>query len=269
MNDDPVDTVHYDTDSGTGYESTLESYVGLRRKMESSDEENKNGTKKPKKEKLLNRLQEKKRNKTKNKANLRNMTGNTENNNTEKENNWQTNKTYKTFFMEPNEENSKHIHIMEMARILHALKITEYSELKPAGRARYKITFNNPRHAEKLINCHILKESYNYKIYVPNMLKETIGVLRNIPPTIPNDEILNNLKDQSLPILKVERIMKLNRNSDNTENPLIATYSVKIYLEGQTLPKEVKIYGIPTRVEVYVFPLRYCKKCCRYGYIRC
>lgn len=262
--------VHITSDSGTGYESTVDSNIGLRRKMESSEDENRKDLKKVRKEPVLKLKSQTKRNKRmKPKTNLKDTQ---QTNKTEiVEASWQHNKIYKTFFIEPNEDNTdstKQIHIMEVARLLYSLKITDYSELKPAGRARFKITFPNPRNAEQLINSRILKETYKYKIYVPNMYKQTIGVIRNIPPTIPDEELLANLSSQNIPIVKVERIFKLDRlrNNGKEDQTLLPTYSVKIFVDGEKLPTEVKVYGVATKVDVYIFPLKFCWRCSRYGH---
>lgn len=232
--------------SGTGYESASDASVNNRRKKESSDDEQKNERKKLKKEQQNKKDKNKYSERISDKDKLF-------------DDEWTRNKTYKTFFLEPTDEKQK-LHIMEVAKLLHNIKITNYTELKPAGKFRYKITFNNPRHAENLINSKILTETYKYKIYVPKMYQETIGVIRNIPPTITDQELLDNLESNRIKITKVERIQKMQNNK------LVPTYSIKIYAEGEKLPQEIKIFNLPYKVEVYLFPLKFCYKCLRYGH---
>lgn len=190
-------------------------------------------------------------------------------NNKNAQNNWIKNNSDTIFFIERQEtkdgslENSSYprsIHPMELAKILHNCGIKEYRELKMAGRGRYRISFDRPRHAEGLINSKLLKEEFKFNIYVPNMMKESIGVVRSVPPSLSDAEILESIQAEKYEITKVERIQK--RAGDKLE----PTYSVKIFVKGQELPKQVTIFGIPAKVTVYVFPLRMCFNCCRYGH---
>lgn len=172
---------------------------------------------------------------------------------------WHKNKIFKTFILEPNEQNSEPIHIMEIARLLRNIKVT-YKDLVKAGRNRFKIIFENPRHAEPLINSRVLIEDFKYKIFVPTMYKETIGVIRNVPPSISESEILNNLESDRIKITKIERIKKLNKKD------LVPTYAIKIYAEGEKLPRQVRIFDLPYEVDCYVFPMKCCVRCVRYGH---
>lgn len=160
-----------DDESGTGYESASDASMTNRRKIEtSSDDEHKLQKKKMKKDKHTQ----------KNKYDVEfDLTETNDDNNQTKERDskkienaktkgskkkdtngflddgWVQNKVYKTFIMEPTDDKHK-LHIMEIAKLLMNIKITNYKELKPAGNSRYKITFDNPRHAENLINSKIL-----------------------------------------------------------------------------------------------------------------
>lgn len=257
--------------SGTGYESASDT-MNNRRKKESSDEEQTNDAKKRKKEqknkkdKDQQKDKEQQKDKDPQKENDRTKNKKDKNKYSEREDGesflndgWIKNKTIKTFFLEPTDEKHK-LHIMEIAKLLHNIKITTYTELKPAGKFRYKITFNNPRHAEDLINSKILTETYKYKIYAPKMYQETIGVLRDVPLTLTDQDIYDNLESNRITITKVERIQRMENKK------LTPTFSVKIYAEGEKLPQEVKVYGIVKKVSVYLFPLKFCWKCLRYGH---
>lgn len=237
-----------DNESLTGYESATDG--NLRRKME---EVNNEGTvfKKQKMEAGTNKNGKKTKDKFKNKKDDANdgLFGD----------GWHKNKTFKTFIMEPKDDKSQLIHIMEIARILRNIKIT-YQNLVQAGRNRFKITFANPRHAEQLINSKIITEEFKYNIYVPTMYKETIGVVRNVPPSIPESELLANIDSERIRITRIERIKRLQKKE------LISTYSIKIYAEGEKLPRQIKIFDLPYEVDCYVFPMKCCVKCVRYGH---
>lgn len=50
------------------------------------------------------------------------------------------------------------------------------------------------------------------------------------------------------------------------DEKLIPTYTIKIFVAGQELPENVAIYGVAAMVEAYIFPIKMCNKCWRYGH---
>lgn len=237
-----------DGESLMGYESATDN--PNRRKMESETEQENTGNKKLKKD-VGQKNQKGKKEKDKNKdgGSKGGLFGD----------GWQINKAFKTFFIEPKDDKTKPLHIMEIAKLLNNIKV-KYAELNKAGKNRFKITFDNPKHAETLINSKILTEQFNYKVFVPTMFKETIGVVRNVPPTISEKEILENLECERIKITKVERIQKM------VQKELVPTYAIKIYAEGEKLPRDIKIFGLNLEVDVYVYPVKFCWRCVRYGH---
>lgn len=174
--------------------------------------------------------------------------------------NWIMNTTHTVFFIERMDQTQKPIHVMEIAKILHNIGIKNYKELKFAGQGRYRISFNRAREAEDLINSKLLADEFHYKVYVPNMLKQSIGVVRNIPPSLTDTEIQANICAGKKKVDKVERISRMR------DNVLIPTYTIKIYVNGQDLPQFISIYGVNAKVEDYIFPIKICNRCWRYGH---
>lgn len=175
--------------------------------------------------------------------------------------NWIKNTTNTVFFLERINQADKPMHAMEVAKMLHNIGIKNYKELKFAGQGRYRVSFNRPKEAEDLINSRLLTEEFKYRVYVPNMLKESVGVVRNVAPSLSEEEILNNIQTAGKKkVVKVERISRMR------DGVLIPTYSIKIFVEGQELPESVAIYGVCEMVEAYIFPIKMCKKCWRYGH---
>lgn len=181
---------------------------------------------------------------------------------------WIKNMDYTTFIIERlnNETNQgsnkvTYPHPMEVAKMLANIKVNNYKQMKSVGRGRFQLTFNKPRDAEQLINSKLLTEEFRYKVYVPTMFKQTIGVVRDVAKTLSEQEIMDNMNSGKIKIEKVERIMKM-----TTEKKLVPTFSIKIYAKGQYLPRSVEIYGVNALCEPYIFPLRICYKCWRYGH---
>lgn len=187
--------------------------------------------------------------------------------------NWTKNTIYTTFIIEKKKKDGngtekeynqkeKYPHPMEVAKMLQNIGVKNYREMKSVGRGRFQITYDKPREAEQLINSKLLTDEFGYTVFVPGRFKESIGVVRNVPPTLNEDEILNNISSGNIQIQKVERI-----NRKVADNKFTPTYSIKIYAKGQHLPDSIMIYGIPARCEPYIFPLKVCNKCWRFGHV--
>lgn len=174
---------------------------------------------------------------------------------------WIKNTTHSVFFIERQTVDQKPLHPMELAKILNNIGIKDYKELKSAGQGRYRITFNRPRDAEMLINSKLLTEEFKHKVYVPNMLKESIGIIRRVPISLTEEEILDNIKtDNNQKVVRIERIKRM------VNEALTLTTTVKIFVEGQKLPNFISIFGVYAKVDIYIFPLKMCTKCYRYGH---
>lgn len=158
--------------------------------------------------------------------------------------------------------NVKYPHPMEVAKMLKNIGVTKYSAMKGVGRGKFQISFEKPRDAEQLLNSTLLKESFGYSIFVPMGFKESIGVVRDIPPSITENEIMENMVcGNNIKVSKVERIKKR-----VGEGKFVPTYSIKMFVKGENLPETVEIYGSNRYVEPYIFPLKLCMKCWRYGH---
>lgn len=177
---------------------------------------------------------------------------------------WIKNTDYTTFVIEREKiegiGRDVYPHPMEVAKMLKNIKADNYKEMKSVGRGRFQLTFNKPRDAEQLINSKLLKEEFKFKVYVPAMFKQTVGMVRDVAKSLSEQEILENMHSGNIKIEKVERMMK------KVEDKLVPTYSIKIYAKGQYLPRSVEIYGQDRLCEPYVFPLKICYKCWRYGH---
>ena len=189
--------------------------------------------------------------------------------------NWTRNNTHTTFFIEriqpnENEQNNnipsqnqnrpKPIHQMELAKILFSVGLKSFKELKFADQSKFRVTFHQPKDAEVLINSKLFKEEFKFNMYVQKHLQETIGIVRNVATTFTDDEILKWIQKKNNKVTKVERIQRM------TSTGLKPTYSIKIFVQGPKLPKDVEIYGLTEDVDIYVFPLKLCNRCLRYGH---
>ncbi|XP_055608087.1 probable serine/threonine-protein kinase MARK-A [Uranotaenia lowii] len=160
---------------------------------------------------------------------------------------------------------ARFIHVMEIAKMLKNIEIKTYKELTQAGRGRFKITFEKPSHAEQLLNSKLLKEIYNYKVYTPKMYQTSYGVIKGIPLSLSNQEILENI-ECSKKVEKIERITRMKFDNGKPIGDPIPTLALKIQISGEILPENVKIYGVLAKVDPYIFPIKQCQNCWRFGH---
>lgn len=172
----------------------------------------------------------------------------------------QNNITDKTQDQNDNKKQTKPLHAMELGKILFDVGVKNFKELKFAGKGKFRITFDKPRDAETMINSSLLKEQFKLCVYVPKHFQETIGVVRNVAPTLSEQDILQYVQVKHPKIAKVERIKKF------MNGELKPTFSIKVFVKGQQLPDKIEIYGVTENVDIYVFPVKLCNRCLRYGH---
>lgn len=171
------------------------------------------------------------------------------------------NNAYDVIFIEPISirEGQKVLEPMEVGKFLHDTHLDQFTELKRAGQYRYKMTYKKPQDTEKILNATSLLKNNNYKAFIPKMLTETTGVIKDIPTSFTEREIrLNAICDKK--ITSVERIKR------KKDHELINTRTVKITVEGPELPRVIQIYGVYCKPEIYIYPVRICNKCWRLGH---
>lgn len=181
---------------------------------------------------------------------------------------WIKNQHYTTFIIHKEMKDTdksnevKYPHPMEVAKMLKNIGVTKYKSMKSVGRGNFQISFEKPRDAEQLLNSKLLTENFGFSIFVPTRFKESIGVVGDVPPSITEQEVMENIVcENNIKVFKVERIKK--RVGVDKFQP---TYTIKIFVRGEILPNSVEIYGTPRYVEPYVFPLKICFKCWRFGH---
>lgn len=131
---------------------------------------------------------------------------------------WIKNPHYTTFIIEKEtkeneakdkEKPIKYPHPMEVAKMLKNIGVTKYNNMKSVGRGRFQISFDKPRDAEQMLNSEILKKDFGFSIFVPMRFKQSIGVVRDVPPSITEQEVKENIVcSNNIKVSNVERIKK-------------------------------------------------------------
>ncbi|XP_062534487.1 uncharacterized protein LOC134203619 [Armigeres subalbatus] len=146
-------------------------------------------------------------------------------------------------------------HPSQVGKFLKRKGFSHFTEIGKVGRFRFKVETSDVRRMKSL-NL----EEGNLRIYEPKNLNQTIVFVRGVPLNFDEEEMLENI-EADFPVVKVQRIKRRNRNKD-----LVDTYNIKVTVEGGRVPNRVKIYGCNFRAELYIFPIRQCKHCWRYGH---
>lgn len=139
---------------------------------------------------------------------------------------WIQNNQHNVLFIEPIsiKEGAKLLEPMEVGKFLHQAGLDQFTQLKRAGQYRYKLIYKQPKDAEKILNSTQTLKQNNYKAFIPQMLLETTGIIKNVPTSLTEQELFQNTTSDKK-ILRIERIKKtqgpkrpqisLNRHKNN------------------------------------------------------
>lgn len=152
-------------------------------------------------------------------------------------------------------------HPVAIGKILAQERFTKCKEITKVGRFRFKLTLER-KEVYPLLE-KIKFEKYNLKLFVPTTLSQTICFVRGVPQEYEEEEI-RQYASADVTIIKVERIMR--RIQEENDWKLVPTNNVKVIVQGSKVPESFKIYGCPFRVELYVFPVKQCQKCWKFGH---
>ncbi|XP_043287879.1 uncharacterized protein [Venturia canescens] len=141
-------------------------------------------------------------------------------------------------------------------------------EIKRKGRNLVEIKLHSYQEANKLIDAQESLLPDSWKAYIPDSKISRLGVASDIDPTLTETEILEGIEWLSQPtrILKIERIMKVSKDSNNRIN-LTPTNSVKISFEGNALPEKIIIYKTRVTISPFEQQIRRCSNCQRFGHL--
>ncbi|XP_062565665.1 uncharacterized protein LOC134227967 [Armigeres subalbatus] len=188
-------------------------------------------------------------------ANRNQNTGGTEDSNRDPQNTQQTGTTETVILELIDTDKNGPNHPCQMGKLLRGKGFSAYTDIVKIGKFRFKIVTNEISRLRKL-----KLETDNLRIYEPKNNNQTIVFVKGVPESFDEDEMVENI-ETDFPVLKVQRIRRMGRN-----NELQDTSNIKVTVEGGQVPDKVRIYGCYFRAELYIFPVRQCKNCWRYGH---
>lgn len=148
-------------------------------------------------------------------------------------------------------------HPISVGKILMGENFESFKEITKLGRIRYKVELNRKEDYANLSKLNFA--TYNMKLFQPVSTRETVCFIRGVPPEYTEEKIKNNICAE-VAVLRVERIKRMR------ETHLIPTWNLKVTVEGPKAPPAVKIYNCAFRAETYIFPIKQCILCWRFGH---
>ncbi|KAL9698186.1 hypothetical protein quinque_001627 [Culex quinquefasciatus] len=146
---------------------------------------------------------------------------------------------------------------VELARILTQKRFKDYREVTKIGRFQFKVVITDAGAENKLKSLNLA--SHNLKIHLPRKNSSTILFVKGVPLDFGDEEIKDCITTET-EVLEVQRIKR--RVNEN----LVDTTNLRITVAGQKVPRLVKIYGCAFKCELYIFPIRQCQNCWRFGH---
>lgn len=148
-------------------------------------------------------------------------------------------------------------HALELGRALHAAGFSRSKELTKVGRFRYRVELMDAGDRAGLSRIDL--SPLNLKLFTPTVKNQMICFIRGVPLDFSEDEIREIQCE--VPVIKVER---MKRRGDGES--LVDTPNLKVTVQGKTVPRMVRIFGVSFRAEQYIFPVKQCGTCWRFGH---
>lgn len=160
-------------------------------------------------------------------------------------------------------EGTKNLEIknLTVGQILHTkLKFPGIVDIKKFGKKTVTIYFNDYQLANELTTNTELSK-HKMRAYIPNSYLLVTGVSRGVDEVVDLEELTKELA-RNYPVVKIERMTKLDRTTNNRLN----TNSIRITFRTSKLPNEVTAYKTKMKISPFVGRVKQCNKCYRYGH---
>lgn len=159
-----------------------------------------------------------------------------------------------------NSENDIPKHPVEVGKILIEAGFGECQEITKLGKLRFKLNLKRADDFYKLEKIDL--KNFNLKLYCPKFTKETILFVRNVPLDFDEEDLKQYVQCEA-EVLQIERIKRKGPGDE-----LLKTQNIKVTIKGKQIPKTLKIYGVNFHTELYIFPVKQCTSCWRFGHTR-
>lgn len=157
----------------------------------------------------------------------------------------------------------ENINEISIGRLFAALGLKHVSEIRKTGKNRLQITTTDKNDANKILTCETINKIKQIKTFIPRAFIFTVGVVKNVPLDLTDDEIFDASHATGVYINKVERMFFWDKTT-KTRKPSL---NVKIEFRSTTLPQEMIVFYVRKKVEYFIPRPTVCKTCLRYGHV--
>lgn len=148
-------------------------------------------------------------------------------------------------------------------------------QIKPSGNDRVNLLFKGFEVANSMVESGIQNVDPNWIAFIPNHKVSTSGLVRGVDPELSTQDILEGLRvfSPEIEVIQIERITKNPSSVDLQSSPSkkverIPTTSVKIYFDGDTLPKWISIWFLRRNVSPFIPTTKICFECFIFGHVK-
>lgn len=135
-------------------------------------------------------------------------------------------------------------------------------EIIKSGSNRVRILCKDMESANNIILCDALRKQHNINAFIPNEYIKAIGIVKNVPADLSNQEIIEYLESDT-PVETIERLNYWDKNA-NCAKP---GTSLKITFRASKIPDKIKLYYTIKKVEYFIPKPLVCNNCLRFGHI--
>lgn len=146
---------------------------------------------------------------------------------------------------------------LKLGQLLIAQHVN-FDNVRRIGPRKIELTFSNLTDANQLVEKPAnLPEGW--VPYIPNYKVLKIGQVHGIDPSYSIDKLTLAIESK----YKGEKIERIFKKIDEVLTP---TNTIKIFFHTNSLPEQVKFFGVTVKVYPYVFNVLQCKRCYRFGH---
>lgn len=137
-------------------------------------------------------------------------------------------------------------------------------QLQRINKYKIGVIFERPGLANQALTNKKFLDINKLKASIPAAASETTGVIQNVPHSMSNEHIYNNITS-SKNIVCIRRFMK--RVKVGNEFQFQPTKTISITFSCPVLPESVDLHSWRFEVRPYIPPVKQCLRCLRYGHI--
>lgn len=149
-----------------------------------------------------------------------------------------------------------------VSKLLMSSNVTGIVEIRKLAPSKIRVQCKNKESANQIICSDVINIQHNYRSFIPNNCIKSIGIIRNVPTELTDNEIEEFMVSE----VPVESFERMNFWDQNEKRAKPGT-SIKITFRATNIPTEIKLFYVVKRVEYFIPRPVLCNKCLRYGHI--